>query len=75
MCLIIVKSLFEFLVHGIVVCVSDLLVSFSIILSQVKQVKVTKRLSDSPAIVTDHESGALRRMMKMVVRILLLIIR
>ena len=29
--------------------------------------KVTKRLSDSPAIVTDHESGALRRMMKMVV--------
>jgi len=36
---------------------------------QVKQVKVTKRLSDSPAIVTDHESGALRRMMKMVVRI------
>jgi len=27
---------------------------------------VTKRLSSSPAIVTDHESGALRRMMRMV---------
>jgi HSP90 family molecular chaperone len=34
---------------------------------KVSTVKVTKRLSDSPAIVTDHESGALRRMMKMVV--------
>jgi hypothetical protein len=34
---------------------------------KVSEVKVTKRLSDSPAIVTDHESGALRRMMKMVV--------
>jgi HSP90 family molecular chaperone len=33
---------------------------------KVKQVKVTNRLSDSPAIVTDHESGALRRMLKMV---------
>lgn len=30
--------------------------------------QITNRLSDSPAIVTDHESGALRRMMKMVVR-------
>jgi TNF receptor-associated protein 1 len=28
-------------------------------------VKTTTRLSDSPAIITDHESGALRRMMKM----------
>lgn len=36
--------------------------------------KVTKRLSDSLAIVTDHESGALRRMVKMVVRSLLLLI-
>ena len=34
---------------------------------KVKEVKVTTRLSDSPAIVTDHQSGALRRMMKMVV--------
>lgn len=34
---------------------------------KVKQVKLSKRLSDSPAIVTDHESGALRRMMKLVV--------
>lgn len=33
---------------------------------KVSSVKITKRLSDSPAIVTDHESGALRRMMKMV---------
>jgi len=31
-----------------------------------KSIKVTNRLSDSPAIVTDHESGALRRMLKMV---------
>jgi HSP90 family molecular chaperone len=28
-------------------------------------VKVTHRLSGSPAIVTDHESGALRRMQRM----------
>lgn len=28
--------------------------------------KATTRLYDSPAIVTDHESGALRRMMRMV---------
>ncbi|RYG63964.1 hypothetical protein EON64_14935, partial [archaeon] len=35
--------------------------------SKVRSVKVTHRLSDSPAIVTDHESGALRRMMRMVV--------
>lgn len=34
--------------------------------SKVREVRVTKRLSDSPAIVTDHQSGALRRMMKMV---------
>jgi len=33
---------------------------------RVREVKVTNRLSDSPACVTDHESGALRRMMKMV---------
>ena len=32
---------------------------------RVRNVKTTVRLSDSPAIVTDHESGALRRMMKM----------
>jgi TNF receptor-associated protein 1 len=38
---------------------------------RVREVKVTHRLSDSPAIVTDHESGALRRMMRMVVRRLL----
>ena len=37
--------------------------------SRVREVRLTSRLSDSPAIVTDHESGALRRMMKMVVRI------
>ena len=29
--------------------------------------QVTHRLSSSPAIITDHESGAVRRMMKMVV--------
>lgn len=39
----------------------------SVLGSKVKSVKVSKRLSDSPALVTDHESGALRRMMKMVV--------
>ena len=33
---------------------------------RVLDVKTTNRLSDSPAIVTDHESGALRKMMKMV---------
>lgn len=33
---------------------------------KVREVRITTRLSDSPAIVTDHESGALRRMMKMV---------
>jgi len=38
----------------------------SVLGSKVKSVKVSKRLSDSPALVTDHESGALRRMMKMV---------
>jgi TNF receptor-associated protein 1 len=31
---------------------------------KVREVRVTHRLSDSPAIVTDHQSGALRRMMK-----------
>lgn len=36
--------------------------------TRVRSVKTTSRLSDSPAIVTDHESGALRRMMKMLVR-------
>ena len=35
--------------------------------TKVRNVKTTSRLSDSPAIVTDHESGALRRMMKMLV--------
>jgi HSP90 family molecular chaperone len=30
------------------------------------EIKVINRLSDSPAIVTDHESGTVRRMMKMV---------
>lgn len=30
-----------------------------------REVKTTSRLSDSPAIVTDHQSGALRKMMKM----------
>lgn len=34
--------------------------------AKVKEVKVTNRLSGSPCIVTDHESGALRRMLKMV---------
>jgi TNF receptor-associated protein 1 len=34
---------------------------------KVRSVRTTSRLSDSPAIVTDHESGAMRRMMKMVV--------
>eukprot|EP00607_Mallomonas_marina_P007335 CAMPEP_0182419894 /NCGR_PEP_ID=MMETSP1167-20130531/4234_1 /TAXON_ID=2988 /ORGANISM="Mallomonas Sp, Strain CCMP3275" /LENGTH=560 /DNA_ID=CAMNT_0024595041 /DNA_START=430 /DNA_END=2112 /DNA_ORIENTATION=- len=33
---------------------------------RVREVKSTTRLSDSPAIVTDHESGALRRMMRAV---------
>ena len=35
--------------------------------TRVRSVKTTSRLSDSPAIVMDHESGALRRMMKMLV--------
>ena len=35
---------------------------------RVREVKATTRLSDSPSIVTDHESGALRRMMRAVVR-------
>lgn len=33
---------------------------------KLKTVKSTKRLAGSPAIITDHESGALRRMMRMV---------
>jgi len=33
---------------------------------KVSGVTVTHRLGDSPAIITDHESGALRRMMRMV---------
>ena len=33
---------------------------------RVREVKTTSRLVDSPAIVTDHESAALRRMMQMV---------
>jgi HSP90 family molecular chaperone len=32
---------------------------------KVRQVKVTDRLYGSPAIITDHESGAVRRMLKM----------
>ena len=35
--------------------------------SRVREVRVTNRLAESPAIVTDHEGGALRRMMKAVV--------
>jgi HSP90 family molecular chaperone len=38
--------------------------------TKVREVKTTFRLEDSPAIVTDHQSGALRRMMRMVVSIL-----
>lgn len=34
--------------------------------TKVREVKVTYRLSDSPAIITDHDSGALRRMMRLV---------
>mgnify|MGYP001986901492 CR=1 FL=1 len=34
--------------------------------SRVRKVETTARLVDSPAIVTDHESAALRRMMQMV---------
>ena len=34
--------------------------------TRVREVKTTSRLSTSPACVTDHESGAMRRMMKMV---------
>ena len=33
---------------------------------RVREVRVTSRLSGSPAIVTDHESGAIRRMLKLV---------
>ena len=35
---------------------------------RVKEVKITTRLSDSPAVITDHESGTMRRMIRMVVR-------
>ena len=34
--------------------------------SKVSSCKTTDRLSSSPAVVTDHESGAMRRMMRMV---------
>lgn len=34
--------------------------------TRVREVQLTHRLSDSPAIITDHESGAVRRMMRMV---------
>jgi TNF receptor-associated protein 1 len=34
--------------------------------TKLASVKATARLVDSPAVITDHESGALRRMMKMV---------
>ncbi len=33
---------------------------------RVREVSVTTRLDSTPCIVTDHESGAMRRMMKMV---------
>lgn len=33
---------------------------------RVREVRATKRLRDSPAVITDHESGALRRMLRMV---------
>jgi len=33
---------------------------------QIESAKTTTRLVDSPAVVTDHESGALKRMMRMV---------
>lgn len=33
---------------------------------KVREVRTTSRLADSPAIVTDHESGVMRRMLKMV---------
>jgi len=33
---------------------------------KLQDAKTTSRLYNSPAIVTDHESGALRRMMRMV---------
>ena len=34
--------------------------------SKVSNVKTTNRLGSSPAIITNHESGAMRRMMRMV---------
>lgn len=34
--------------------------------ARVREVRATKRLRDSPAVITDHESGALRRMLRMV---------
>lgn len=34
--------------------------------TRVREVQITHRLSDSPAIITDHESGSVRRMMRMV---------
>lgn len=48
--------------------VQDLCAWFKLNLGEtrVREVKTTSRLSGSPAIVTDHESGALRRMMRMV---------
>eukprot|EP00349_Pseudokeronopsis_sp_Brazil_P011917 CAMPEP_0202971736 /NCGR_PEP_ID=MMETSP1396-20130829/30306_1 /ASSEMBLY_ACC=CAM_ASM_000872 /TAXON_ID= /ORGANISM="Pseudokeronopsis sp., Strain Brazil" /LENGTH=640 /DNA_ID=CAMNT_0049701445 /DNA_START=187 /DNA_END=2109 /DNA_ORIENTATION=- len=33
---------------------------------RVREVRATKRLRDSPAVITDHESGSLRRMLRMV---------
>lgn len=33
--------------------------------TKVREVRTTNRLNDSPAIVTDHESGTLRKMMRM----------
>ncbi|CAN0040375.1 unnamed protein product [Scytosiphon promiscuus] len=38
----------------------------SALTDKVFEVKVTSRLKDSPAIISSHESGALRRMMRMV---------
>ena len=34
--------------------------------SKVREVKITKRLADSPAIITDHQSSSVRRMLKIV---------
>merc|ERR1712022_2339 len=33
---------------------------------KVRDVKITRRLADSPCIITDHDSASIRRMMKMI---------